>query len=140
MAVDQIEKAIVSVLRNNGNVAGLVGTRIYPHEIPQSASVPAITYKQTSGERDHTMDGPSGFASPEYEITCWDDSYGTPRVLARYVRTALDGYKGTVGTVVIHIGMLGDELDVFRQLPDIKSTKRYGKQLTFKIWHDEATS
>jgi hypothetical protein len=138
VAVDTIEKALVSILKNDADVASLVSSRIYPHVMPDVAAVPAITYEQASGERDHVIAGPTGFALPEYEMTCWDDSYGTARTLATYVRKALDGYAGTVGTVIIHVAMLYDESDTFVQKSDLRSTRRFGKQLLFRVWHAEA--
>jgi len=138
MAVDKVEKVIYSVLANDGNVSGLVATRIYPMLVPQGVAMPAIVYEQLTGPREHTMDGPFGMAGPVFNINCWSASYSQARTLADYVRIALDGYKGTVGTIKIYGAFLNNEADLREGSPDVKGTERFGKQLTFAVWFEEA--
>lgn len=140
MAVDTIEKAIYSILANDPDVEGLVSTRVYPLIVPQGASMPAITYEQNSGPREHTMTGPIGMVPAMFVINCWSSTYAQSRTLADYVRIALDGYAGTVGSQKIYVAMLYNENDIIEQSPDIKGTRRYAKQLTFEMWFKEATS
>ena len=140
MAVDVIEKAIYSVLANDANVGGLVGVKIFPVRVPQGTAMPAITYEQLTGPREHTMDGPFGMAAPTWAITSWASSYGGARALADYVRLALDGYDSTVGTVKVYVGMLENEVDVSEGSADISATYRWGKRQTYVIWHEEATA
>lgn len=140
MAVDAVEKAIYSLLTNDANVSGLVSTRVFPIRIPQGASMPAITYEQETGPREHTLDGPVGMVPASFAINCWSTTYAQARMLADYTRICLDGYAGTTGSQKIHVAMLGNESDLFEQAPDVLGTRRHGKQLTFTIWFEEATS
>ena len=140
MAVDTPEKAIVYILKNDGNVPGLVVARIYPNEVPQGASMPAISYEQASGDREHTMDGPVGMVDASFVINCWASTYAVARELGGYVRLALDGYSGTVGSQVFCVIFLMNESDNLQRIPDVKIIRRYSKQLTFTVWFEEATS
>lgn len=140
MAVDTPEKAIVSILKNDGNVEPLVSTRIYPNEVPQGASMPAISYEQTSGDREHTMDGPVGMVPGGFILNCWASTYSEARTLSGYVRIALDGYEGTVGSQYFWVIFLENESDNLQRIPDVKVIRRYSKQLTFTVWFKEATS
>lgn len=140
MAVDTVEKVLYYLLKEDVDVKALVGTRIYPVNIPQAASMPAIVYEQTAGPREHTMAGPIGMVAAGFNINCWAETYGGADALADKVRILLDGYDSTVGTVYVYVMFLENETDLLEQLPDARVTRRYGKQLTFTVWHKEATS
>lgn len=140
MAVDTPEEAIVSILKNDTDVDGLVSTRIYPNEVPQGASMPAISYEQTSGDREHTMDGPVGMVPGGFVLNCWAETYSGARTLSDYVRIALDGYSGTTGSQYFWVIFLENESDNLQRIPDVKVLRRYSKQLTFTVWFKEATS
>jgi hypothetical protein len=144
MAVDVVEKAIFYILGNDATVKALVGAgasaKVFPLQIPQGTAMPAITYEQTTGDRDHTMDGPSGLAAISFAITSWHSTYSGMKALAEGVRLALDGKTGTVGTVKIWVGMIGNELDVQEWKPDLSAVTRFGKKQVYTIWITESTS
>ena len=140
MAVDTPEEAIVSILKNDTDVDGLVSTRIYPNEVPQGAAMPAISYEQASGDREHTMDGPVGMVDASFVLNCWSETYAGSRTLSGYVRIALDGYSGTVGSQYFWVIFLENESDNLQRIPDVKVIRRYSKQLTFTVWFEESTS
>jgi hypothetical protein len=51
-------------------LAGQVGTRIFPLVLPQSAQRPAITYSRVTGGHDHNLKGSSdGSDNGIYSIT-----------------------------------------------------------------------
>jgi hypothetical protein len=140
VAVDTPEEAIVSVLKNDANVAGEVVARIFPNEVPQGQSMPAISYEQASGDREHTMAGPIGMVNASYVLSCWSETYSGARTLADYVRIALDGYDSTVGSQELYVIFLESESDNLQRIPDLKVARRYCKQMTFTVWFKEATS
>ncbi len=86
-----IEQGLVAHLLADGPVAALVGTRVYPGEIPQGASGDAIVYTRTSENRSVDMDGPSDFVSVAMSVDCWSDSKAGSITLAEAVRVALNG-------------------------------------------------
>lgn len=140
MAVDTIEKAIFSILSNDGDVAGLVSARIYPNVISRLGTVPAITYQQTEGERDHVMDGASGLVDARFDIVCWTTTSDESRTLANFVRIAINAFNGTVGTVRIPAVFLDVEKDELANTPDVRGLRRYSKRLTFTVWYKESIS
>jgi len=137
--VTEIEEALTSLLKADGDVAAIVGTRVYPAAVYQGADMEAITYQQISGPRDETLDGPSGFVAYSCQINCWAEKYGEARALAAVVRKLLDGYSGTVGSVVIQAVHLEDEGDLPVMPAGKNVARRYAKRLDFTIWHDEIT-
>lgn len=140
MAVTDIEGAIYYLLAADATVSGLVGTRIYPNLVPQAASLPAITYQQISGVREHTADGADGIVESRFQINCWASTYTGAKSLSDAVRKELDGYKGTVGSRNILFCFLADEDDMPQIAPETDVLQRYGKRLDFIFMYDEALS
>lgn len=132
-----IEKALCTILNGAQAVTDIIGTSIYPLVMSADVVLPAIVYQQISGQRDQVMAGPSGLASPRFQITCWADTYKKADELADAVRQTLDGYSGIVESVVIQAIHLLDEADMPGIRPDNKAQSRYGKRLDFQIWHKE---
>lgn len=138
-AYGDIEQALVSILRANGTVSGLVGTRIYPLTIPQDADRPAVTYQQISGPRLHTCAGPVGIVPSRFQFNCWDDSYGGADALAVAVRKALDGFSGIAATVTIPIISILGEGDLIDMRGGLTRVRPQGKRMDFRVWFKEST-
>jgi hypothetical protein len=132
-----LEKAIRSLLVDDGSVAALVGNRVYPVQRKQGSALPAVVYQQITGVRDHTFAGASGFVASRYQITCWAETYGGADALADAVRAVMDGYAGTKESVVIQCIHLQDEGDMPALVADNESLNFHGKRLDFMVWYDE---
>ena len=131
MSVDTIEKAIRSFLFNDSTVKAIT-TRCYPGKIPQDPTYPLIVYYKVTGMRDHHLQGPSGLTHPRFQVEAWATTYAAAKALANAIREALDGYKGTVGTVVIGSILIESERDVYE---DAVSCHRV--IMDFFVWHSE---
>jgi len=132
-----IEEALYATLADDGTVGGLVSTRIYPLRIPQLAVVPAITYEQLSGWREHTMTARIAMASPTFRVTAWAMTYSGCNTLADAIRAALNTASGTEGLITVQVMFLINETDVIVQPPQIRGLRRYGRQQDYKIWFNE---
>jgi hypothetical protein len=133
-----IEAALCALLLEGTAVAALIGTRIYPNQVPQKSAMPAITYQQISGARDYTLDGPSGMTSPRFQINCWAKTYIEVCRLANAVRKRLNGYSGNFNTLIIHVIQLEDVGDMPQITAGTDVLSRYGKRLDFIVCFDEA--
>lgn len=117
-----IEQDLYYKLKNNANVSGVVSSRIYPMQLPQGWTLPALTYQRISTPRATILSGPSGRARPRFQIDCWADNYETIKDLATKVRGCLDGFKGdintesNVGGIILESerDILEDEINVYR--------------------------
>ena len=96
-----IETGIVAHLQADGTVSGLVGTRIYPLQIPQEASLPAIAYQRISGRATYTQGGDSGPEWARIQLTCHGATYSAVKALAAAVRAALSGATGAMDDVTV---------------------------------------
>lgn len=116
----------------DGTIAGLVATRIYPSILPQSPTLPAITYSTVSASRQNTMDGPDGLPSKRIQIDAWSSSFAQAAALSNAIRVRIDGYRGAMGGSTIK----GVFADTERQLYD-SEPKLHRMSSDFIIWHDE---
>lgn len=130
-----IEAALVAELKAHAGLAALIGTRIYPLKLPQSATFPAVTYQRISGPRVSCMGGDS-LAHPRFQFDCWATGYLDALDVAAQVRAALQRTSGTIGSgsntasgVAIY---LINEIDDYE--PD---TEYYRVTLDFIVWHEE---
>ena len=132
-----IETALYSILIGDATVLSLIDTRVYPGIVPPGADMPAVTYSQISGDREHVGDGPVGLVDSKFQFNCWAKNYGESRTLADAVRQALDGFTGVQNTVLIQTVMLELEVDIDGDRPQINELHRFGKALDFRIWFNE---
>lgn len=116
-----IDEAVRAVLLANPTVYGLVGTRIYPLQLPLDCTFPALTYSFPS-------DNYKRVARPaRLQIDCWAEDFTECKNLKNAVETALDGYSGTVSGINIegifpisHYDMPVDETGLFHIPYDFK--------------------
>jgi len=132
-----IESALYAILVADETIAGLVSTRVYPLMIPQPASVPAITYEQLSGWREHTMTDRIAMASPVFRVTSWATTYSGCDALAKAVRTVLNTASGTEGNITVQVIFLINETDVIERVPGVRGLRRFGRRQDYKIWFNE---
>lgn|GEM_PF-5706690 len=90
------ETALVYLLENDVDVAAIVGDRVYD-ELPQTPSLPAITYKEISTDIDANVD----YAKTRVQVTSWAATRSAAKELAKTIRYALQRYRGTVVSVKI---------------------------------------
>lgn len=82
--------AIRAILLADSVVSGLVGSRIYPLELPLNCTFPALSYSFPSNPYRRV-------ARPaRCQISCWSRDYTQCDTLQKAVETALNGYAGTV--------------------------------------------
>lgn len=129
-----IDHAIYSILSSNSGVSTLVGTKIYPFELPQRVSYPAIIYQRISTtDRIVYHGGVCKFARSMFQITAIDDDILGAKTLAEKIRLALHGYTGTVSTIKIFLAQVLNEFDLF-----VKEVEDYQVSMDFEITHTEA--
>lgn len=85
---------IRAVLAANGPVSAAVGARMYPIELPQDPTLPAIvlTSVQTTDER--TLQGHSRYPVSEFIVDVCGATFAAADDLAETVKTALQDYRG----------------------------------------------
>ncbi|RJP53623.1 MAG: DUF3168 domain-containing protein [Anaerolineaceae bacterium] len=105
-------------------------SRIYPNELPQNATMPAVKYFQVSDPPEHTHDGRSELRHPRWQLDCFAETYLAAHALAEQVVTALDGYRGQIGQSTCGAGFAEDERD--NHDPE---TGRHWVSVDIEIWY-----
>jgi len=126
------ETAIRDLLLANNAVKAIVGTRVYPGKLPQRPELPAIRYFRVSGGRPVSHSGGSGLDGARVQFDCLAGTYQAAKALGSALRAVLQGYKGTVGSVVIQACFFMDDSDDYG--PE-SETWRY--RADFRIWSEE---
>jgi hypothetical protein len=111
------EAVMYAVLSGAAAVTDVVGTAIYPDELPESIPAPAIVYRVIS---DMAFDEVSlaaavrtRYARVQVDIIHKDSQYPARKALQRLVRSACHGKRGTIGgisAVVVRELMTGPDL------------------------------
>lgn len=71
------------------SVAGIVGTRIYPKELPQTATLPALSYHVVFARGTYSYTGPSTLVRARVQMDAWANTYAQAVSLTEAVRRAL---------------------------------------------------
>jgi hypothetical protein len=92
-----IETALITYLLAQTAITAKVGNRIDPGEAKQTVAKPYIVVTKISSPGSHTQDGPVGIGNPHYQIASFSLGYGEAHEVAALVKSALNGYQGTMG-------------------------------------------
>lgn len=90
------------LLLSKSAITSLVGTRVYPHHIPQANSVyPCITYAVVSNDSAHHLQGGAGYAAKRLQIDVYAKTETSRDAVVEAVRNQLQGFPaaGTSGTI-----------------------------------------
>lgn len=126
------ESDLVARLEADAGVSALVGTRIYPLNLPQAASLAgdSLTYEVISNIEDENLSGPADRESPRVRVHCWSTTFAGAVALATAVRAALVGFRGTMGSTPVGMIAFETSTDLYEDQPDT-----YRRILDFRIAH-----
>jgi Protein of unknown function (DUF3168) len=95
-----IESGVYKLLTDDAAVAGLVGTRVYPEELPEGCKWPAILFEFVETLRNPTMDTP-GVPQTKLRITCYAENIADAAALGEAVLNVLPEFSGMAGDTKI---------------------------------------
>jgi hypothetical protein len=106
-----IEIAVRERLIDDEGVGGVLGTRIYPLVIPETALLPAVAYQRISTVRVVGHEGAVPLARVRMQLTIVADGYAAVTAVGDLIRGALHGvaWEATLGTV--HSSLLDSSSD-----------------------------
>lgn len=130
-----VPKALFALLSGQTNA----GDRVFPNNIPQRQSLPAITFQEITGDHLHTNNGGSPTYEGRWQVTVHAKTYAEASTIRDQVRRILDGYSGTAGGILVKHIMI--EPNSMRDIPFVDSQQeqldRFGKALDFRIFANE---
>ena len=93
-----LDESLYARLSTYAGLIALTSTRIYPLMLPQTPTLPAITYYRVNAPTEHVMgETTSDIERATYRIQCWGATLTSARAVAAQVIAALDGFKGLLG-------------------------------------------
>ena len=107
--MENLKIALFEYLTALPSITDLIGTRLFPMQVPSSAVFDYVTYIIASDEHDHHMLAPSGLAFNTVDFDLWSLSSIDNGLLRKAFRAALDGFRGEMGDVDIRSIQLNDE-------------------------------
>jgi hypothetical protein len=127
-----LQEGISQALAAAAPITALIGTPgsradqttgIFPIQMPESATLPAIVYFDVHGDGLMTMDGPDPMQFARVQFSCYGKSYGDSKRLARAVRQFLENFAGILpdGTPIGSMRRVS-EVDTFEDAPFIYHT------------------
>jgi hypothetical protein len=139
MATLTIEEGLYTKLSTTVGITNLISTRVYPNKLPQTVTLPAMTYQRIDTPRVHSHDssGSAGTAHPRFQFDCWAETYSGAKAISDALRAALNGYKGTItsgaNTVVVQGALIQDE-----RYDDFADAGMLRISCDYIIWHLES--
>jgi hypothetical protein len=96
-----IETDLVYYLLSDSSILSMVGTsaspvvaRIYPENVKQGSSFPALTYTRLSSSHNELLEGTTGLSFASFQVSCWATTPKIAAQLADLVRTRMLGIGG----------------------------------------------
>ena len=126
-----VETVIVTRLLAYEGLAALVGTRVYPLLLPQSPTLPAVTYQRIDAPREERFGG-DPVAYPRFQIDSWAKTYAGAKAVATQVRGALQLWRTTATDPQIMDSDIESDEDLYE--PD---TGLYRVRADYIITHPE---
>jgi len=145
-----LETALLKFLSQSVAVGALVGSgpdaRIYPVVLPQTPTLPTLTYQRVGSVRDRAMRGPTGTSFARVQFDAWAPAtdagggYAAAKGLADAVRRAVDGYAGamgdaTVGTLFVQLVEVENDRDGYEP-----AVKLFRAGFDMAVWWTEGTA
>lgn len=100
-----MEAGIQQRLSADSTLLTLVTGRIYPVILPNTPTLPAITYQRISTVRDYATTGPVSLSRIRLQFDSWGRTYAQVKQTDLAIRASLETFSGTLpdGTQVSEI-------------------------------------
>lgn len=123
-----IEAAVFSALTGNVPLAALVGTRVFPDQLPQETQVPALVVTVISDVPESSLDGASSAAVSNalVQVDVYAKTREETRAVATAVKDAMDLKTGSTGGFDCWPSSAGNLFD--------DETQHYRIRMDFNVW------
>lgn len=131
------DQAMFVRLSTTPAIAALCAARVYPNDLPQDITLPAVTYQIVSAPIESTHDEVVGqsLAHATYQIDAWATTYATAAAVARQIHLALHTFRGAVpGTPMFQVNLC---LRTSKRPNKDPETGLYWISQDYEIWFQE---
>lgn len=133
-----IVKAVRKILLETPAVAAFVEGRIYPRQLPDAPTFPAIVITKIYALPIQDMEGGLPLENARVQIDCYDEQYETVAQLKKVVRERLHGYSGPGLTPCgIQRAACTNDIDLSEPQAERAGPRTRHRMLEFDIWNTE---
>ncbi|MCG8670209.1 MAG: DUF3168 domain-containing protein [Pseudomonadales bacterium] len=116
-----VEQEIYTRLSAYTDLTDLVNTRIYPSQLPQNTTLPAITYRRVSSSRFSAMGADSGVVKGRFQFDIWGNgvaSYKSCVDIRTELQAALQRWSTSGGSTDVFDIFLLNEIDLYETVTE----------------------
>lgn len=135
-----IVETIVNLLKAQTSIAGLVDDRIFPDELPDASTFPAIVVSKGSGLGEYTLNGDVGLEDARVQIDCYAVGYALAIDVKTAVRRFLSGRQiaGESGNpCAIQGAFCINDSDLSESATERAGPRLRRRMLEFRVWNTE---
>ncbi len=126
-----LESALVAAIEGEATITALIGSRLFPVHVPESATLPALTYQVSGREPDHVLDGAAGLAHATWRFTALSRSYSDVIALAELLRLLFQGFAGLMGATTVLGTLAENESDSLQWATDGTDQQKFERAADF---------
>lgn len=104
-----IGKLIYAVVASDANLVGLVGTRVYPEEAPNTVTYPYITFSKVNTQPTRVKNIVSPLDMVKVTFFVYSNNYDTSENVAIALRNKFDNLRGTYNSINLDWCIFEDE-------------------------------
>ena len=124
-------------LLTKSTVTAIIGTRIYPSNLPQNATLPALVYDVFTGHPDDVLTGSSGSFTASVDVECISLNHITSNDLAEQIRLVTQGYFGAMGDEQCNACRLIGRVESYENPIDGSDQGRHVVAISLEITHTQ---
>lgn len=97
-----VKAGLFSLVTTDATISGMIGTRMFPVQLPEATQLPAIRYTVAGGQSGATFDASGGPQRWRVQFDCIGADHPSAEALRNALTDLLDGFFGTLsdGTYV----------------------------------------
>ena len=116
-----LEEGLYSRLTGYAGLSALIGTRLYPEVLPEGVTLPAVTYQIVSlADTADAAGGDNLMDTNRVQLTSYAATKAAAANVDRQIRAAINGYRGSMGTVVIEGCWRVNQIANYDPLPQLR--------------------
>lgn len=134
-----IVQALITLFVADSGIEALVADRVYPRQLPDAPTFPAIVITKVYGRGEQDLAGGNPLEEARVQIDCYSDSgYAESVAVAKAVRDYLHGFSGpALSTCGIQRAACINSMDFAEPLAERAGPRLRRRMLEFTIWNTE---
>ena len=132
-----ISEALYKYLTSNEEITSLVGTKIYPMQLPQNVTLPAITYTLVLANYDSALQGDTGYTRQTIQLVTHAKTYKEARTISRLVKKKIQDLHGDMSGLFIEAVFIKSDYELSSNTSSKFAVDEYMSSIEFDFHYNE---